>query len=56
MQLLCWIMATRCKLPNLPIALQKIDITAYRWCHLNNITAMLTITQLPNDELIVTMF
>jgi hypothetical protein len=41
MQLLCWIVAARRKFPKAPIALQKIDIkSAYRWCHLNAITAM----------------
>jgi hypothetical protein len=38
------------------IALQKIDTkSAYTRCHLNAITAMQTITQLPNDELIIMM-
>ncbi len=42
----------RRKFPNAPIALQKIDIkSAYRQCHLNAITAMQTIIQLPDDKL-----
>ena len=56
MRLLCWIVAARRKFPNRPIALQKIDIkSAYRRCHLNAITAMQTITQLPEDELGIIM-
>jgi hypothetical protein len=56
MRLLCWIVAARRKFPNTPIALQKIDIkSAYRRCHLNAITAMQTITQLPDDELGIIM-
>jgi hypothetical protein len=52
MRLLCWIVATRRKFPRAPIALQKINIkSAYRMCHLNTITAMQTITQLPDDNL-----
>jgi hypothetical protein len=56
MRLLCWILAARRKFPNAPIALQKIVIkSAYRQCHLNAITAMQTITQLPDDELRIIM-
>jgi hypothetical protein len=56
MRLLCWIVAARRKFPNRPIALKKIDIkSAYRRCHLNTITAMQTITQLPEDELGIIM-
>ncbi len=44
------------KIPKAPITLQKIDIkSAYQGCHLNAITAMQTITQLPNDELGIIM-
>jgi hypothetical protein len=44
------------KVPDAPIALQKIDIkSAYRRCHLNAITAIQAITQLPNKELIIIM-
>jgi hypothetical protein len=46
----------RRKFPKAPIALQKIDIkSAYRRCHLNAITAMQTITQLPDNELGIIM-
>ncbi len=56
MRLLCWIVAARRKFPNAPIALQKIDIkSAYRRCHLNGITAMQMITQLPDDKLGIIM-
>ena len=56
MRLLCWIVAARKKFPNKPIALQKIDIkSAYCQCHLNAITAMQTITQLPDDDLGIIM-
>ncbi len=56
MRLFCWIVAARRKFPNKPIALQKIDIkSAYRQCHLNAITAMQTITQLPEDDLGIIM-
>jgi hypothetical protein len=56
MLLLCWIVAVRRKFPKAPIALQKIDIkSAYRRCHLNAITAMQTITQLPDNELGIIM-
>jgi hypothetical protein len=52
MQLLCWIVVARRKFPNAPIELQKINInSAYQQCHLNAITAMQTITQLPDDKL-----
>jgi hypothetical protein len=52
MRLLCWIVAARRKFPNAPITLQKIDIkSAYQRCHLNAITAMQTITQLPDKDL-----
>jgi hypothetical protein len=52
MCLLCWIVAAQRKFPDAPIVLQKIDIkSAYCQCHLNAITAMQTITQLPDDEL-----
>ena len=56
MRLLCWIVAARKKIPKAPIALQKIDIkSAYQQCHLNTITAMQTITQLPNKKLGIIM-
>jgi hypothetical protein len=56
MRLLCWIGAARRRFPNAPIALQKTDIkSAYQWCHLNAITAMQTITQLPDKDLVVIM-
>jgi hypothetical protein len=56
MQLLCWIVAARRKFHRAPIALQKIDIkSAYRRCHLNAITAMQTITQLPDNNLGIIM-
>jgi hypothetical protein len=56
MQLLCWIVAARRKFPNAPNVLQKINIKfAYKRCHLNTITAMQTITQLPDDELGIIM-
>ncbi len=56
MRLLCWIVATRRKFPNAPIALQKINIkSAYQQCHLNAITAMQTITQLPRKDLGIIM-
>jgi hypothetical protein len=56
MQLLCWIVAARRKFPKAPIVLQKIDIkSAYRQCHLNAITAMQIITQLPDNELGIIM-
>jgi hypothetical protein len=51
MQLLYWIVAARRKFPKAPIALQKIDIkSAYRQCHLNAITAIQIITQLPYNK------
>ncbi len=56
MRLLCWIVAARRKFPKEPIALQKIDIkSTYRQCHLNAITAMQTITQLPDNQLEIIM-
>jgi hypothetical protein len=56
MRLLCWIVAARRKIPNAPIALQKIDIkSACQQCHLNAITAMHTITQLPGKDLGIIM-
>jgi hypothetical protein len=56
MRLLCWIVLARWKFPQAPIALQKIDIKlAYRRCHLNAVTAMQTITQLPEDDLGIIM-
>jgi hypothetical protein len=56
MQLLCWIVAARRKFPKAPIALQKINIKSAYWqCHLNAITAMQTITQLPNNKLGIIM-
>ena len=56
MRLLCWIVAARCKYPNKPIVLQKIDVkSAYQRCHLNAITAIKTITQLTKDELCIIM-
>ncbi len=56
MRLLCWIVTARRKFPNTPIALQKIDIkSAYRQCHLNAITVMQMITQLPDDKLGIIM-
>jgi hypothetical protein len=56
MQLLCWIVVARRKFPKAPIVLQKIDIkSAYRQCHLNAITAMQTITQLPDNKLGIIM-
>jgi hypothetical protein len=56
MRLLCWIVSAQQKYPNAPIALQKINIeSAYRRCHLNAITAMQTITQLPKDKLGIIM-
>jgi hypothetical protein len=56
MRLLCWIVAARRKFPNAPIVLQKIDIkSAYKQCHLIAITAMQTITKLPNDKLGIIM-
>jgi hypothetical protein len=52
MQLLSWIEAACCKFPNKPIVIQKIDIKlAYQRCHLNAVTAIQTITQLPEEEL-----
>jgi hypothetical protein len=46
----------RRKFPKAPIALQKIDIkSAYQRCHLNAITAIQTITQLPNNKLGIIM-
>ncbi len=51
MRLLCWIVAARGKFSKAPITLQKIDIkSAYRRCHLNAITAIQTITQLPQKN------
>jgi hypothetical protein len=56
MQLLCWIVAARRNFPKAPIALQKIDIkSAYQRCHRNAITAMQTITQLPDNKLGIIM-
>ncbi len=56
MRLLSWIVVARRKFPMAPIALQTINIkSAYRWCHLNTITAMQTITQLPDDKLGIIM-
>jgi hypothetical protein len=56
MRLLCWIVAARRKFPKAPIALQKIDIKSAYWqCHLNAITAMQTITQLPDNILGIIM-
>ncbi len=56
MRLLCWIVAGRRMFPKAPIALQKIDIkSVYRRCHLNAITAMQTITQLPDNKLGIIM-
>ncbi len=56
MRLLCWIVAARRKFANAPIALQKIDIkSAYQRCHLNAITAVQTITQLPDEDLGIIM-
>jgi hypothetical protein len=56
MRLLCWIVAARRNFPKAPIALQKIDIkSAYQRCHLNAITAMQTITQLPDNKLGIIM-
>jgi hypothetical protein len=52
MRLLCWIVAARRKFTKAPIALQKINIKSAYWrCHLNAITAMQTITQLPDNKL-----
>ncbi len=56
MRVLCWIVAARRKFPNAPIALKNIDIkSAYQQCHLNAVTAMQTITQLPNKDLGIIM-
>ena len=56
MQLLCWIVAAQRKFPNKPILIQKIEVKlAYQWCHLNTITAIQTITQLPDKELAIIM-
>ncbi len=56
MRLLCWIVMARRKFRKIPIALQKIDIKSAYWrCHLNAITAMQTITQLPDNELGIIM-
>ncbi len=52
MRLLRCIVVARRKFPNAPFALQKSDIkSAYQQYHLNTITAMQTITQLPNEDL-----
>jgi hypothetical protein len=56
MRLLFWIVAARRKIPKAAITLQKIDIKSTYWrCHLNAITAMQTITQLPDNKLGIIM-
>ena len=47
-RLINWVIAARRKFPDVPIVSSKIDYkSAYRRCHLSWITAIQTISQLP---------
>ncbi len=53
-RLLCWIVKAQWQFPGKHILLQKNDIKlAYRHCHLNATMVVLTITQLPEDDLCI---